>query len=226
MDKLQGNVLIDNLKQKKIIIAVGIVIFLIIIITILTMIQSENSKFPDKQITAQISITPDISRSPSGKQSIQIPISTIPNWITYTGSGYSFQYPFDWLTQRNDIEGGGEIVTVKPAALPNGIYYPVFILEKEPFEEGRIEQRISIEKVLGLVESEMTILNQSTKKLSGTIPLKKVGDTFVDEPVMQTIIFLTHGNNNYIFRYQYEGDRINKDLEGYFNDFISTVEFQ
>lgn len=226
MNELQENVPISDPKRKKIIIAAGIVIFLIIIIIILVMTQPGTNQPPDKKITTPVSITPDISRSPSGKQLIQIPISSIPNWITYTGSDYSFDYPFDWLAQRNDIEGGGEMVTVKPAALPNGIYYPVFILEKEPFREKRIEQRIDIEKVLGLVESEITILNQKAKKLSGTLPFKKYGNEAVKEPVQQTIILMTYGNNNYAFEYQYEGNQINKDLEGYFNDFISTVKFQ
>lgn len=212
-------------KTKKIIIAGGLIIFLLIII-IISLIQSRS---PSSQISGPTptSIAAQISADPSMPQlsGTGIPGSNVPNWNLYTGAGYSFEYPPDWTAQKNDIEGGGEAVVVKPSILPQGVYYPEFILEKQPFKDGTIERRISIEKVLGLVESRITILNQSVKKLSGTIPFKKYGSETLNEPVQQTTILMTYGGSNYAFIYQYEGSKVNKDLEQYFNDIILGIRF-
>lgn len=225
MDNFHWNDIRDNLKQKRIIIAAGVIVFLIIIIIVSLTLQMSPAPSPDPVIATPTSIINQISGNPGTPQLSGIP-NNLPKWNLYTGAGYSFEYPPDWVTKKNNIEGGGEIVIVKPNILPDGVNYPEFILEKEPFTEGRIEQRIGINKALGLVESATTLLNQPAKKVSGTVPFKKYGSETLNEPVQQTMIFVTYANNNYAFIYEYEGSVVNKDLERYFNDIISGIRFK
>lgn len=222
----QKNVLLDRLKQRKIIVIAVVVVFLILFIIIAIMLQSGSTPPATDQPVSPTSIRQEITSVPSQPQLSGVSKNNIPKWNTYTGSGYSFQYPFDWSAQKFDLEGGGELVIVKPNVLPNGIYYPGFSLEKEPALKTRINQKAGILKALGLVESDTNIFNQQAKKLSGTVPFKMVGSQKVNEPIQQTDILFQYGTDLYTIEYKYEGSQVSTDLVEYFNNFISSIQLQ
>lgn len=147
----------------------------------------------------------------------------LQKWTTYQGKGYSFQYPPQWVPQEFTTNNGGKIIRIKPQQLPEGVEYPHFLLQVEPFSKDAIAMKKEVLKGLGLKESITKVGRADAEKFSGTIPFKTVNNQRVDEPLQDTTILLVQRDTLYTFKYEYEGE-VNKDLDRYFQDFTDSFK--
>ncbi len=231
MDKLKSrwNVFIGKLKQRKILItSLLAIIFLLLIAFMASTFMSTNSS-PNSNsegIRQQIITTSQIENTVTISPAVITPVNGIPKWISYTGTNFSLEYPEDWSLQKEAITKGGKIITIRANALPPGINYPQFILETEPGGQVQIEQKTSIMKALGLIESKTEVLGMPAIKLKGTIPFKIVGGQIVKQPIWETSILLSNGANIYVFKYEYEGVVDNPVMDDFFQGFIDGVKIK
>lgn len=206
---------LTSLRQKKLLIPLIIITLLLPILTLYSQQPTENSSAPANPSTAQTK-EPEITPQKSA----------LLEWKTYNTVLLSIDYAPDWFVEKVGIGTGGEIITIKPSALPDGINYPQLSIQIEPAKNANLDQKINILKGLGLIESNEKILGIDAKRLSGTVPFKKVNNTVLKEPVQQTAYILSYKNQIITLKYTYEGSQVNGDIETYFTDVIKGIKLK
>ncbi len=205
-----------NLKQKKVIIPLILLTLLLPLLALFSEQQSKN----DTPAAGEPSRPPANSAEKTQQE------SGLLKWKTYDTPLLSIPYAPDWFVEKGDISTGGEIIIIKPSALPEGINYPQLNIQIEPANNVNLEQKINILKAVGLLEADENILGIKAKKLNGTVPFKKVNDAVLKEPVQQTAYILNYKSQVITIKYSYEGERPNSDIEGYFRDFINGIKLK
>ena len=145
-------------------------------------------------------------------------------WNTYHGENYSFQHPKNWTIQKFSISGGGESVLVKPDVLPDGVFYPQFILQTQPAGADVISRKEGILAGFGLVKESVVIDNSQAIKYKGTIPFKSVGVETLKEPIQDTTYLLEKNGMVYVLKFEYEGASANSGLDEFFDGFITSFK--
>jgi hypothetical protein len=154
------------------------------------------------------------------------PQNGIPKWKSYEGSSYILAVPPDWSAHpRLTVNGGGDMVIVRPDILPSGVNSPEFIFYSN-LDAGTLQQKVSILKGLGFKESKITVLGKSASKFSGTLSSSMVGNQRIDKPIQVTDVYLIQGDKLYVFSYQYDGTTQSKLLEDYFTEIINGVRIK
>lgn len=205
---------LKNLKQKKLLIPLIFLTLLLPLVALFAKPQTTIDTPPEPSIAA-------LSETEKSKQE-----TGLLKWKTYDTALLSIDYAPDWFVEKGGISTGGEIIIIKPAALPEGINYPQLNIQIEPVKNANLNQKISLLKALGLTETGDNILGITAKKLSGTVPYKKVNNAVLKEPVQQTAYILIYKNQIITIKYSYEGPQLNNDIEGYFRDVISGIKLK
>lgn len=208
----------DNLKaklesKKMLFVLALIVIPTFFFFVFLQMKQIEPQETPPADLTAKVTTAPSPTVTPS-----------IQKWFTYQTNEFSMQYPPGWVSQNHTTEDGGLLVKFMPTELPEGVYYPQFLLQRQKASDDALAMKKEILKGLGLKESKTAVAKIDAIKFSGTIPFKTVGSQNVKEPIQDGTILFVANDSLYTLKYEYEGDALNKDLEQYFDDFIASFK--
>ena len=167
-----------------------------------------------QQIANMISLTP----SASGTENYR--------WNTYTGKGFTFQYPPDWNIRTYPIAESDVAIVIKPAVLPEGLEYPQFVLQTEVYTETGYQNKIGFLEGFKMQKSDYKIgVNEDAAvKYTGTIPFKIVGNQTVQEPIQDTSVLYRKDSQLYLFKFEYEGSTPNAALDNYFEDFIQSFK--
>lgn len=207
---------IKNLKQKKVIIALILLTLLLPLITFLSEPQAKND-IPSAVDPSAAAVS-ETAKMPQDSELLK--------WKTFETALLYIQYAPDWFVEKGGISTGGEIIIIKPSALPGGINYPQLNIQIEPIKNVNLDQKIGLLKGLGLLEADENILGIKAKKLNGTVPFKKVNDYILKEPIQQTAYILSYKNQIITIKYSYEGAQINSDIEGYFLEVINGIKLK
>jgi hypothetical protein len=206
--------------KKKVIFLIGSCVFLIIIAIVL--MTRSNQRISEE--TTSVLTT-------AGSQQIQhgslVPSKQSDNpvkWKTYTGDGFTVQYPPDWNVQSTTIAGGGDVILVRPQVLPVGVNYPQFMLQKQPFTNTTFAEKAGFLQGLSMTVSDVKVAGFTAKKYSGTIPFKTVGNQTLKEPIQDSTYLLINNGTLYLLKYEYEGSAASDLLEEFFTGFTGSFK--
>jgi hypothetical protein len=212
------------MKKKVVLIAIGCV-FVIIIASVLLLHEAKKAVQDTKlvlptAVPQQVAVE-DITMAPPYQKSQQAyPVK----WHTYKGDTFTFQYPPEWAVQTAGVSGGGTLITVRPQVLPNGISYPQFILQTQPWTADAESIKAGFLEGFGLKQSQATIAGLHAKKFSGSIPFKTVGAQTVNQPIQDTTYLVTNNNVLYVLKYEYEGSDASDMLDNFFTGFTDSFK--
>ncbi|MGH7203031.1 MAG: hypothetical protein ACREHC_01140 [Candidatus Levyibacteriota bacterium] len=147
-------------------------------------------------------------------------------WNTLNKPTYSIQYPHDWTVKEFPLANQGTIVTFKPAALPQGVEYPKFLLQMQNENNQAMMSSESILTGLRLKQTNDALGNQPVTKFSGTIPFATKNGHTVPDPIQDTTLFIKHGTTVYVLKYEYEGSQPDSGLENFFQGFILSFKLK
>lgn len=219
----------ENPSKKKILIGVAAVLFLIPVILFPIMNFQEGTKPENKEVVVGIPTqgpqkVPLISVTPSAND------NNVYRWNTYTGKGFIFQYPPDWIARSYPIGQNDVAVIVKPQALPDGIEYPQFVLQTQAYTETAYQNKMGFLEGFNMKKSDYMMGAgaaadaRASVKYSGTIPFKITGNETISEPIQDTTILYRKNAQLYLLKFEYEGSTPNEALDNYFNDFIQSFK--
>lgn len=228
MDNLPNNLITapaeelqSNSANKRLFIIIGIMAFILALLTVLFLIFAKRSALKEAPTLTQQPIKPLTlpTMIPT-----QVPVDPT-NWTTHKTSQYTLTYPPNWKPQELQIVGGGTIFTVRPATAANGDYFPRIDVESYPTNpKVTLQQKADFLSGYKLTKTSTTFHGIPAIQLSGTMAIKLDVGNPQQKPIHKTIIFLEKSGWIYEIKYAYYEDLNEQQTLRLINNALDTLK--
>lgn len=233
------------LKNKRLLIALGIIILLFLIISAvifstnpnrqvtedaISPILTQNSPkaFPSFAVQSQVNSSTSLT-NPYPTQIIRSalinnqPVTPQPEvWLIGDHDLFTINYLSGWNPEINTVYKGGTAITIKPAVLPAGDVLPNFHIEVTASDSAYpLSEKVKFFSPLGLARTDITFHDLPAIRLSGTMPFTPLPDNPNQSLIHKTYTFVDKQPNTYVITYAYY---LNADANKYQQIFDSMLD--